>query len=119
MSGCSTSVNKGEVVVVCGPSDSGKSTLIKCVNGLEPIDNGEITVEGVKVNDKKTDLNQLRARIGMVFQNFELFPHMSAIENIKLGQLKVLGRNPAEADEKATALLKRVGLAEHAQKYPS
>lgn len=119
LSDCSTSVNKGEVVVVCGPSGSGKSTLIKCVNGLEPIDDGEITVEGIKVNDKKTDLNQLRARIGMVFQSFELFPHMSAIENVKLGQLKVLGRNPAEAEEKATALLKQVGLAEHAQKYPS
>jgi glutamate/aspartate transport system ATP-binding protein len=119
LSDCSTSVNKGEVVVVCGPSGSGKSTLIKCVNGLEPIDNGEITVEGIKVNDKKTDLNQLRARIGMVFQNFELFPHMSAIENVKLGQLKVLGRSPAEAEEKAKALLERVGLSEHANKYPS
>ena len=119
LSDCSTSVNKGEVVVVCGPSGSGKSTLIKCVNGLEPIDDGEITVEGIKVNDKKTDLNQLRARIGMVFQNFELFPHMSAIENVKLGQLKVLGRSPAEAEEKAKALLERVGLTEHANKYPS
>ena len=98
---------------------SGKSTLIKCVNGLEPIDDGEITVEGIKVNDKKTDLNQLRARIGMVFQNFELFPHMSAIENVKLGQLKVLGRSAAEAEEKAWALLERVGLSEHAHKYPS
>ena len=105
--------------MVCGPAGSGKSTLIKCVNGLEPIDNGEITVEGIKVNDKKTDLNQLRARIGMVFQNFELFPHMSAIENVKLGQLKVLGRSPAEAEEKAKALLERVGLSEHAKKYPS
>jgi glutamate/aspartate transport system ATP-binding protein len=119
LSDCSTSVKKGEVVVVCGPSGSGKSTLIKCVNGLEPIDDGEITVEGIKVNDKKTDLNQLRARIGMVFQNFELFPHMSAIENVKLGQLKVLGRRAAEAEEKAWALLERVGLSEHAHKYPS
>ncbi len=119
LSDCSTSVKKGEVVVVCGPSGSGKSTLIKCVNGLEPIDDGEITVEGIKVNDKKTDLNQLRARIGMVFQNFELFPHMSAIENVKLGQLKVLGRSATEAEEKAWALLERVGLSEHAHKYPS
>jgi len=86
---CSTSVTKGEVVVVCGPSGSGKSTLIKCVNGLEPINDGEITVDGITVNDKKTDLNQLRSKIGMVFQNFELFPHMNALENIKLGQLKV------------------------------
>lgn len=119
LSDCSTSVEKGEVVVVCGPSGSGKSTLIKCVNGLEPIDNGEITVEGVKVNDKATDLNQLRSRIGMVFQNFELFPHMNAIDNVKLGQLKVLGRDPAEAEETARALLKRVGLTDHAEKYPS
>lgn len=119
LSDCSTSVKKGEVVVVCGPSGSGKSTLIKCVNGLEPIDSGEITVEDIKVNDKGTDLNQLRSRIGMVFQNFELFPHMSAIENVKLGQLKVLGRSPAEAEETAQALLKRVGLADHAKKYPS
>jgi len=119
LSDCSTSVKKGEVVVVCGPSGSGKSTLIKCVNGLEPIDDGEITVEGIKVNDKKTDLNQLRARIGMVFQNFELFPHMNAIENVKLGQLKVLGRSAAEAEEKAWTLLERVGLSEHATKFPS
>ena len=119
LSDCSTSVKKGEVVVVCGPSGSGKSTLIKCVNGLEPIDNGEITVEGVKVNDKATDLNQLRSRIGMVFQNFELFPHMNAIDNVKLGQLKVLERSPAEAEETAQALLKRVGLEDHANKYPS
>lgn len=119
LSDCSTSVTKGEVVVVCGPSGSGKSTLIKCVNGLEPIDSGEISVEGIKVNDKETDLNLLRSRIGMVFQNFELFPHMSAIENVKLGQLKVLGRNPTEAEETARALLKRVGLADHANKYPS
>ena len=119
LSDCSTSVKKGEVVVVCGPSGSGKSTLIKCVNGLEPIDDGEITVEGIKVNDKKTDLNQLRARIGMVFQNFELFPHMNAIENVKLGQLKVLGRSAAEAEEKAWNLLERVGLSEHATKFPS
>jgi glutamate/aspartate transport system ATP-binding protein len=119
LSDCSTSVAKGEVVVVCGPSGSGKSTLIKCVNGLEPIDSGEISVEGIKVNDKKTDLNLLRSRIGMVFQNFELFPHMSAIENVKLGQLKVLGRDPEEAQETANALLNRVGLADHANKYPS
>ena len=86
---CSTSVSKGEVVVVCGPSGSGKSTLIKCVNGLEPINDGEITVDGITVTNKKTNLNQLRSKIGMVFQNFELFPHMTALENIKLGQLKV------------------------------
>src|SRR3954463_8908885 len=90
-----TSVKKGEVVVVCGPSGSGKSTLIKTVNGLEPFQKGEITVEGVSVGDPKTDLPKLRARIGMVFQNFELFPHMTVTENLTLGQIKVLGRPEA------------------------
>jgi glutamate/aspartate transport system ATP-binding protein len=116
---CSTSVRKGEVIVVCGPSGSGKSTLIKCVNGLESIDEGEIIVDDVIVTSKKTNLNQLRAKIGMVFQNFELFPHMSVLDNIKLGQLKVLGRNVEEANKKAQQLLKRVGLEEHASKYPA
>ncbi|MFT5657755.1 MAG: glutamate/aspartate transport system ATP-binding protein [Gammaproteobacteria bacterium] len=119
LSDCSTSVSKGEVVVVCGPSGSGKSTLIKCVNGLESIDQGEIIVDDVIVNAKQTNLNQLRAKIGMVFQNFELFPHMSVLDNIKLGQLKVLGRNADEANDKAQQLLKRVGLEEHATKYPA
>ena len=116
---CSTRVDKGEVVVVCGPSGSGKSTLIKCVNGLEPIDEGEIVVDGVQVNARKTNLNQLRSRIGMVFQSFELFPHMSALENITLGQLKVLKRTPAEATERAQQLLIQVGLADHATKFPA
>ena len=116
---CSTSVSKGEVVVVCGPSGSGKSTLIKCVNGLEPIDQGEIIVDGMVVSDKKTNLNQLRARIGMVFQNFELFPHMTVIENVNLGQLKVLRRNATDATSKSMHILERVGLTEHATKYPA
>ena len=116
---CSTSVAKGEVVVVCGPSGSGKSTLIKCVNGLEPIDNGEITVDGITVTNKKTNLNQLRSKIGMVFQNFELFPHMTALDNIKLGQLKVLGRDDNAANEKAKELLERVGMRDHEDKFPS
>lgn len=116
---CSTSVEKGEVIVVCGPSGSGKSTLIKCVNGLESIDDGKIIVDDVVVTSKKTNLNQLRAKIGMVFQNFELFPHMSVLDNIKLGQLKVLGRNVEEANTKAQQLLERVGLEEHAKKYPA
>ncbi|MEH6455326.1 MAG: amino acid ABC transporter ATP-binding protein [Cocleimonas sp.] len=116
---CSTSVTKGEVVVVCGPSGSGKSTLIKCVNGLEPINDGEITVDGIMVNDKKTDQNQLRSKIGMVFQNFELFPHMNALENIKLGQLKVLKRDNNAANAKAQELLERVGMVDHADKFPS
>ncbi len=116
---CSTSVAKGEVVVVCGPSGSGKSTLIKCVNGLEPINDGEITVDGITVTNKKTNLNQLRSKIGMVFQNFELFPHMSALENIKLGQLKVLGRDEHAANLKAQELLERVGMRDHEEKFPS
>jgi len=119
LSDCSTSVTKGEVVVVCGPSGSGKSTLIKCVNGLEPIDDGEITVDGIVVTDKNTDLNQLRAKIGMVFQNFELFPHMTALENVKIGQMKVLGRNAKEAHTRAAELLQRVGLKDHAEKFPA
>jgi len=116
---CTLSVAKGEVIVVCGPSGSGKSTLIKTVNGLEPIDSGEITVAGISITAKSTNLDQMRAKIGMVFQNFELFPHMNVTENIKLGQIKVLGRTPAEAEQKALALLDRVGLAEHANKHPS
>lgn len=116
---CTTSVSKGEVVVVCGPSGSGKSTLIKTVNGLEPVQKGKITVGDMVVSDKKTNLNLLRARIGMVFQNFELFPHMSVLENVKLGQIRVLGRAGAESEEKAKLLLDRVGLADHASKFPS
>src|SRR5919205_148067 len=94
---CSTDVAKGEVVVVCGPSGSGKSTLIKCVNGLEPFQNGRIVVDGVSVGDRNTDLPKLRARIGMVFQHFELFPHMSVLQNLTIGQIKVLGRDPEES----------------------
>ena len=116
---CSTEVKKGEVVVVCGPSGSGKSTLIKTVNGLEPVQKGEITVNGIMVNDKKTDLAKLRSRVGMVFQHFELFPHLSIIENLTLAQVKVLKRDKAPAREKAQKLLERVGLAAHANKYPA
>jgi glutamate/aspartate transport system ATP-binding protein len=115
---CSTEVAKGEVVVVCGPSGSGKSTLIKCVNGLEPIQEGAITVAGVSVGDRKTDLPKLRARIGMVFQHFELFPHLTVIRNLVLAQVKVLGRGKAESEQRAMQLLARVGLADHARKYP-
>jgi glutamate/aspartate transport system ATP-binding protein len=115
---CSTEVKKGEVVVVCGPSGSGKSTLIKCVNGLEPFQKGEITVDGISVGDPKTDLPKLRSRIGMVFQNFELFPHMTVIRNLTLAQVKVLGRSPEEATQKGAKLLERVGLAAHKDKYP-
>ncbi|HKI64312.1 MAG TPA: amino acid ABC transporter ATP-binding protein [Burkholderiales bacterium] len=115
---CSTEVTRGEVVVVCGPSGSGKSTLIKCVNGLEPFQNGTITVEGISVGDPGTDLPKLRARIGMVFQNFELFPHMTVTQNLTLAQVKVLGRSPKEALAKGEALLERVGLEDHADKLP-
>src|SRR6184192_489123 len=107
---CSTEVAKGEVVVVCGPSGSGKSTLIKCVNALEPFQKGEIYVDKVPVHDPKTDLPKLRARVGMVFQHFELFPHMTVIENLCLAQEKVLGRSHDEAMAKGAKLLDRVGL---------
>ncbi len=116
---CTTEVKKGEVVVVCGPSGSGKSTLIKVVNGLEPIQEGNITVNGIAVNDKGTNLAQLRSKVGMVFQHFELFPHLSIIENLTLAQIKVLKRDKAEALEKGLKLLERVGLSTHVDKYPS
>src|SRR5712675_1003325 len=116
---CTTSVAKGEVVVVCGPSGSGKSTLIKCVNALEPFQNGEIILDGIKVNDARTNLPKLRARVGMVFQHFELFPHLRIIENLCLAQEKVLRRSHDEAVAKAGKLLDRVGLQEHAQKFPA
>jgi len=115
---CTTRVDKGEVVVVCGPSGSGKSTLIKCVNGLEPFQQGEIIVNSQSVRAKETDLPRLRSMIGMVFQSFELFPHMKVVENINLGQVKVLGRGAEEATVKSMGLLKRVGLDAHAQKFP-
>jgi glutamate/aspartate transport system ATP-binding protein len=115
---CSTEVAKGEVVVVCGPSGSGKSTLIKCVNGLEPFEEGTITVDGISVGDRKTNLPKLRARIGMVFQHFELFPHLSVMRNLSLAQVKVLGRDSKTADEKGRKLLERVGLTSHAEKFP-
>jgi glutamate/aspartate transport system ATP-binding protein len=116
---CSTAVAKGEVVVVCGPSGSGKSTLIKCVNGLEPFQKGEIVVDGISVGGEKTDLPKLRARVGMVFQHFELFPHMTVMENLTLAQVKVLGRSKEEAVDKGAKLLERVGLAAHRDKFPA
>jgi glutamate/aspartate transport system ATP-binding protein len=115
---CTTSIEKGEVVVVCGPSGSGKSTLIKCVNGLEPIQQGQIIVNGIQVNDPKTNLPKLRSHVGMVFQHFELFPHMSIIENLCIGQIKVLGRSQGEAHERGMKLLDRVGIKAHADKFP-
>jgi len=115
---CSTGVEKGEVIVVCGPSGSGKSTLIKAVNALEPIQKGEITVDGIRVNDPKTDLPKLRARVGMVFQHFELFPHLTVTENLTLAQVKVLKRTPAEAEVRGLKYLDRVGLIAHKDKFP-
>lgn len=115
---CTTQVEKGEVIVVCGPSGSGKSTLIKCVNGLEPFQQGEILVKGTSVGAPTTNLPKLRSHVGMVFQHFELFPHMSITENLTIGQIKVLGRSKDEAKEKGLKLLDRVGLKAHAHKFP-
>ena len=115
---CSTEIHRGEVVVVCGPSGSGKSTLIKCVNGLEPFQQGEISVDGISVGAPTTKLSKLRSRVGMVFQHFELFPHMTIIDNLCLAQTKVRGRTREEAEERGQKLLKRVGLTEQAHKYP-
>lgn len=116
---CSLNVDAGEVVVVCGPSGSGKSTLVKCVNALEPIDQGRIVVGDVEVSSRRANLAQLRAKIGMVFQHFELFPHMTVNDNLTLGQTKVLGRSREEANEKAITLLRRVGLEDQVNKYPA
>ncbi len=116
---CSTQIAKGEVVVVCGPSGSGKSTLIKCVNGLEPFQKGEIMVDGTSVGDPQTNLPKLRSRVGMVFQHFELFPHLSITDNLTVAQVKVLGRGKDEALKKGLAYLDRVGLSAHAHKYPA
>ena len=115
---CSTSVEKGEVVVVCGPSGSGKSTLIKTVNALEPFQQGEVLINGINVGDPKTDLPKWRSHVGMVFQHFELFPHLSITDNLTLAQMKVLGRSREEATERGLALLDRVGLLKHAPKFP-
>jgi glutamate/aspartate transport system ATP-binding protein len=115
---CSTDVDKGEVIVVCGPSGSGKSTLIKCVNGLEPFQQGDIVVNGTSVGDPKTNLSKLRAHVGMVFQHFELFPHMTITDNLTIAQTKVLGRSQEEALERGLKMLDRVGLKAHAHKHP-
>lgn len=115
---CSTNINKGEVVVVCGPSGSGKSTLIKTVNALETIQRGDIKVNGVSVTDPKTNLPLLRSKVGMVFQNFELFPHLSVTENLVLAQMKVLNRSKSDALTRGQAMLERVGLSLHKDKFP-
>ena len=115
---CTTEVKKGEVIVVCGPSGSGKSTLIKCVNALEPFQKGDIVVDNISVGDPKTDLPKLRARVGMVFQNFELFPHLTVTENLTLAQVKVLGRSQDEAQTRGLKYLERVGLIVQKDKVP-
>jgi glutamate/aspartate transport system ATP-binding protein len=115
---CSVSINKGDVVVVCGPSGSGKSTLIKTVNGLEPVQQGSIHVDGVSLMGEGTDLPKLRSRVGMVFQSFELFPHLSVTENLTIAQVKVLGRSEEEAKERGLKMLDRVGLLAHKDKFP-
>lgn len=115
---CTTSIQKGEVVVVCGPSGSGKSTLIKTVNALEPFQKGDIIVDGISIADPKTNLPKLRSHVGMVFQHFELFPHLSVTENLTLAQIKVLGRNPDEAKVRGLKMLDRVGLMAHKDKFP-
>ena len=118
LSDCSTSIQKGEVVVVCGPSGSGKSTLIKTINALEPVQKGEIVVNGIKVTDPATNLPKLRSQVGMVFQHFELFPHLSVTENLTIAQVKVLGRNADEAKTRGLKMLDRVGLMAHKDKFP-
>ncbi len=115
---CNMRVERGEVVVICGPSGSGKSTLIKCINGLEPFQSGEIFVNETSVGHRRTNLPKLRSHIGMVFQNFELYPHMKVLDNICLSQIKVLGRSRSEAEGRTHELLNRVGLTEQAKKYP-
>ena len=115
---CTTTINKGDVVVVCGPSGSGKSTLIKTVNALEPIQQGDIVVDGTSITDKKTNLPKLRSRVGMVFQHFELFPHLSITDNLTLAQIKVLGRSKDDAIKRGMKMLDRVGLSAHKDKFP-
>ncbi len=115
---CTTSIKKGEVVVVCGPSGSGKSTLIKTVNALEPFQKGDIIVDGVSIADPKTDLPKLRSRVGMVFQHFELFPHLTVTENLTLAQIKVLNRSKDDATARGLKMLDRVGLMAHKDKFP-
>ncbi|WP_367847914.1 amino acid ABC transporter ATP-binding protein [Rhodoferax sp. WC2427] len=118
LNNCNVSIKKGDVVVVCGPSGSGKSTLIKTVNALEPFQKGEIFVDGIALHDPKTDLPKLRSRVGMVFQHFELFPHLSVTENLTLAQIKVLGRTPDDAKVRGLKMLDRVGLMAHKDKFP-
>ena len=115
----STEVARGEVVVIIGPSGSGKSTFLRCINGLEAFNEGHIIIDGVDLADKKTNINKVRAEVGMVFQQFNLFPHMTVLENLTLAQRRVRRRSKAQADEKARMLLRKVGIAEKADEFPS
>ncbi len=117
--GVTTTVDKGEVVVVIGPSGSGKSTFIRCVNGLESFDSGHVYIDGVDIADRKTNINKIRAEVGMVFQQFNLFPHRTVLENLTLAQRKVRRRKKSVADEKARMLLRKVGIPEKEDEYPS
>ncbi len=118
LTNCTTTIKKGEVVVVCGPSGSGKSTLIKTVNALEPFQKGDIVVDGISISDPKTNLPKLRSRVGMVFQHFELFPHLTVTENLTLAQIKVLDRSQDDARARGLKMLDRVGLMAHKDKFP-
>jgi len=119
LSGINETIDRGQTVVICGPSGSGKSTLLRCINGLEPYQKGEITVEGISLSDPKTNLYKLRRKIGMVFQKFELYPHMTVLHNITLAPMKVLKKSKKEAEKRAIALLERVGIPEKAMEYPA
>ena len=119
LSDINETVESGQTMVICGPSGSGKSTLLRCVNGLEPYEEGEIIVDGVSLSDPKTNLYKLRENIGMVFQRFELYPHMTVMQNISLAPMKVRKWSKDKAQEKATELLERVGIPEKAQSFPA
>jgi glutamate/aspartate transport system ATP-binding protein len=119
LSGINETIDRGQTVVICGPSGSGKSTLLRCINGLEPYQKGEITVEGISLSNPKTNLYKVRQKIGMVFQKFELYPHMTVLHNITLAPMKVLKKSKQEAEKRATALLERVGIPEKAKEYPA
>ena len=119
LAGVTFQVNRGEVVCLIGPSGSGKSTLLRCANALEPIDDGRVVLDGVDVHDRRTDARKLRRRMGMVFQNFELFPHLTVLRNVAVGPITVLGMARAEAAARATELLHKVGLADKAAQHPA
>ena len=119
LAGVTFQVNRGEVVCLIGPSGSGKSTLLRCANALETIDGGRVVLDGVEVHDRRTDARKLRRRMGMVFQNFELFPHLTVLRNVAVGPTTVLGMPQQKAAERAMELLRKVGLADKIAQYPA